>query len=58
VIVEVIVVVIVGLYFCFKAAGWGKERVLYPPSSWCQITQAFGASFRLDPKNQGVVASF
>jgi hypothetical protein len=30
------VVVIVSLHLYFKAAGWGKESGLYPPSGWCQ----------------------
>ena len=51
-------VVIVGLHLYFVVAGRGKERGLYPPSDWCQRTEAIGDSFSLDPGNHGFVASF
>ena len=35
-IVEMIVVVTIGIHLYFRVAGWGKERGLYPPSSWCR----------------------
>jgi hypothetical protein len=28
--------VTVGLHLYFRVVGWGKERGLYPPSSWSQ----------------------
>jgi hypothetical protein len=56
VVVIVTVVVEVVLHLYFRVAGWGKERGLYPSSDLCQRTQGVGASFRLVPENQGVVA--
>ena len=56
--VAVIMVVIVGIHLYFREEIWGKERGLCPPFGWCRITQGVRASFRLEPKNQGVVDSF
>jgi hypothetical protein len=38
--------------------GKGKESGLYPPFVWSRRTKGLGFSFRLDPINQGVIASF
>jgi hypothetical protein len=50
--VAVIVAVIVGLNLYFRVEIQGKERGLYPPSDWSRRIR------ELEPKNQGVVASF
>jgi hypothetical protein len=36
----------------------GKVKRVVTPFGWFQRTQRVGASFRLDPENQGFVASF
>jgi hypothetical protein len=46
------------LHLYFREEGQGKERGLYPPSSWSKRIQGVGASFRLEIVNQGVIASF
>jgi hypothetical protein len=60
IVVTVVVIVVVSfvLHLYFRVARQGKERGLYPPSGWCWRTQGFGAYFKLELENQGVVASF